>query len=258
MSPVPDPTRRFTDRVGDYDRGRPMYPETLLDVLGARTGLPAPWVVADIGSGTGISTALLLDHGHEVHAVEPNEAMRTAAERRLGARPGFHSFAGTAEATGLPDACVDLVLAAQAFHWFDPVAARAELSRVLRAPGWAALVWNTRRTDDTSFLRDYEALLLEHGTDYQAVRHEWKNRDALERFFVEGHARDVLANEQRLDLEGLRSRLTSSSYVPPLGDPRHEPMLAALDELFAAHEEGGVVRMTYDCEILTGRLGPVT
>lgn len=227
----------------------------MIDVLRGAMGFNESWIVCDVGSGTGLSADLFLSAGNEVWAVEPNPAMRAAAERRLGGRTGFRSRAGSAEHTGLPGASVDLAVAAQAFHWFDAGAAREELRRVLRPPRWAVLLWNTRHVR-TPFLSAYESLLERHGTDYRAVRHDWKNDGALEAFFPDGYERAVLPNEQVLDYEGLRGRLASSSYVPPPGDPRHGPMLEELAALFDAHERGGTVLMTYDCEVLMGRLPP--
>ncbi|HUF75907.1 MAG TPA: class I SAM-dependent methyltransferase [Longimicrobiales bacterium] len=252
MSSTRDPTLRFSDRAADYERGRPTYPSAVVELLQERVGLAPGWVVADIGSGTGISIELFLDRGYEVHAVEPNAEMRAAAERRLGGRPGFRSVPGTAERTSLPGASVDLVVAAQAFHWFDPLAARHELSRILRPPGWAAVIWNVRHDDATPFLRGYEKLLRRHATDYERVRRAWANEAALAVFFPHGLDRAVVPNEQVLDYEGLRRRLVSSSYVPAPASPRHEPMLADLRALFDTHQEAGAVRMTYDCLVMTG------
>ncbi len=133
----PEPTQRFTHRVEDYIRARPSYPAAALDVLAEACGLGPDSAVADIGAGTGIFTELLLAHAGTVYAVEPNDAMRAAAETHLAHRPGFVSVAGTAEATGLAAGSVDLVTAAQAFHWFDPDRTRAEWQRILR-PGAAA------------------------------------------------------------------------------------------------------------------------
>jgi SAM-dependent methyltransferase len=134
-----DPKARFSDRVDDYRKYRPGYPPEVLNVLGERCGLGPASVVADIGSGTGILTALLLDKAASVFAVEPNSPMRAAAEVALGSRPGFRSIPGSAEATTLPDASVDLVTAAQAFHWFDPVVHRSgfaeEVVRTFYLPG---------------------------------------------------------------------------------------------------------------------------
>jgi SAM-dependent methyltransferase len=123
------PTERFSDRVADYARFRAGYPPGVLEVLRRETGLAPHHVVADLGSGTGLSARLFLEDGNVVLGVEPNAAMRQAAERLLAGWPGFRSVAGTAEATTLDAGSVDLVVAAQAFHWFDPDATRAEVVR---------------------------------------------------------------------------------------------------------------------------------
>ncbi len=252
-SPARDPTQRFSDRVDDYERYRPGYPEGVLGILRAGAGLAPAAVIADIGAGTGISTELFLRNGNAVFAVEPNREMRAAAERRLGGRPGFASVAGTAEATTLPAASVDGIVVAQAFHWFDPVGARAEFRRILRPGGWVALLWNTRRKD-TPFARAYEALLEQFGTDYAQVKHERVDEPALAAFFARGFTRQSVPNFQILDDEGLRGRLQSSSYAPAAGHPRHGPMLAELARIFRDHQRDGHVRVEYETQLFVGRI----
>lgn len=255
--PAPDPTKRFSDRVADYVRYRPGYPEALLRALVDEAGLGSGSRVADVGSGTGISTELLLRSGAEVWAVEPNPEMRRAAEERLGGEPRFHSVAGTAEATTLLDASVDLVAAGQAFHWFDRERACAELLRILRVPagrGRVALFWNSRRTEATPFLRDYEALLRRFGTDYERIDHMKLGPEVFEAFFGGEYESRRFENHQAFDFEGLRGRLLSSSYTPAPGHPAHEPMLAELRRLFDCHQQDGQVRFEYDTEL---HLGPL-
>jgi SAM-dependent methyltransferase len=245
---------RFSGRVGDYERGRPGYPPALYDAIVELAALPPGGVVADIGAGTGLSSEPLLERGFSVIAVEPGDEMRAAAERRLGSRAGFSTRPGSAEATGLADGSVDLVLAAQAFHWFDPTAARVELRRVLRRGGSAAVVWNARRATGTPFLEAYEALLLEFGTDYREVGHRGVGDERLRTFFGGPFEHRRFDNHQVLDLEGLRARLLSSSYVPAAGRPRHDAMLTALARIFAAHQEGGRVELEYDVDLSCGPL----
>ena len=249
-----DPLGRFTDRVADYARCRPRYPAAVLDVLRAWGALDDDTVIADIGSGTGLSTALFLDAGYDVYGIEPNAAMRAAARMLHGTNPRFHGRAGTAEATGLPDGSVGCVVAAQAFHWFDPEAARREFARILRPHGRVVLMWNTRRTGSTAFLTAYEALLQEFGTDYREVDHRRVTEDRLRVFFCDSYVKRVLPNAQELDFEGLQGRLLSSSYTPAAGDPRRQPMLAALARLFDAHHHDGRVRLEYDTEVYAGRV----
>lgn len=252
--PSPDSQQRFSDRDENYVRYRPGYPRGLLDVLREHAGLRTGLWVADIGSGTGIASRLLLDAGCEVFAVEPNAAMRDAAENQLGGNPLFHSVAAPAETTTLPEQSVDMILSAQAFHWFDRERARAEFTRILKPSGSIALVWNVRQTDSAPFLRDYEALLKTFATDYAQVRHENVDDTAFRSFFTQGrYEKHLLPNAQHFDFEGLRGRLLSSSYAPAEGHPSHTPMLAELRRIFDAHQRDGEVSFFYDTEIVIGK-----
>jgi SAM-dependent methyltransferase len=210
--------------------------------------------VADVGSGTGILSKLLLETGAEVIAVEPNAAMRAAAERDLGSSSRFRSVDGSAEATGLEASSVDLVTAAQAFHWFDPQRTRAEVTRVLRRPGHVALLWNNRAA--TPFNDDYEAMLEQYAPDYANVRERDRAPEAKIRAFLSpAEVRSAtFPNQQVFDEAGLRGRLTSSSYAPQRGDPLHEAILARLGEIFASHARDGKVTLVYDTIVFWGRL----
>lgn len=251
----PDPTTRFTNRVADYDRGRPGYPDAVYDAIVEIAGLVPGAPVADVGAGTGISSAPLVERGFRVFAVEPNDAMRRAAAERLGERPNFTSLAGTAEHTGLAAASADLVLSAQAFHWFDPGPTRDEWRRILRPGGSAALVWNSRRATGTPMAEAYEALLRRYGTDYLDVKHRGADRRRFSNFFRGPFETLRFDNVQHLDRDGLRARLLSSSYTPAPGEPHHDDMVAELDHLFERHQQDGRVRIDYDVELYVGRLG---
>ena len=254
MSPS-DPTARFTGRVADYAAHRPSYPPEVIDVL-AREGVLRPGhVVADIGSGTGILTGLLLANGNTVYAVEPNAAMAEEAAARLGGDPRFRPIAGRAEATGLPDGSCDVVTAAQAFHWFDLDATRREFRRILRPGGAVVLIWNIRRLDATPFLREYEELLKRFALDYQKISAGWADEGAIGQFFAPSSF-EVRGLEYRqvFGFDGLRGRLLSSSYAPPAGHPRHEPMIAELRRLFDSHQRGGEVAFEYDTKVYWGQL----
>lgn len=251
--PSLDPTTRFTDRVADYVRFRPGYPPALLAWLRTEHGIGPAWRVADVGAGTGLSARPFLEAGHEVTAVEPNAAMRAAAQAALGASPRFRAVDATAERTGLGDAAVDLVVAAQAFHWFDPEAIHREWRRILRPGGLALVLWNSRRTGGTPFLAGYEALLRAHAADYAAVERRYPDEAAMRRWFGAG-LRDARSfeNRQVLDLEGLRGRLLSSSYAPRPDQPGHAPMLEALRQLFERTAEGGLVTIEYETRAYLG------
>lgn len=253
--PAGDPRERFSGRVEAYVRSRPGYPEGLIPLLRGEAALSPSDAVADIGSGTGILSLPFLRFGNTVFAVEPNARMRAAAESRLAKEPGWRSVDGSAEATTLPSRSVDLAAAGQAFHWFDRERTRRELARILRPPQRVVLVWNDRKTDGSPFSRGYESLLRRHGTDYAAVDHRNLGDADFDAFFRPGPwKRFTLPNLQELDRDGLRSRLLSSSYTPPPGDPGHPAMLEELEALFRATAEKGIVRMEYDTQVYVGSL----
>ena len=249
-----DPTERFGDRVEDYLRHRPGYPAALPVWLHAQ-GVAAEARVADIGAGTGQATRMWLEAGHAVVAVEPNDAMRAAGAAALARRHGLRWLKGTAEATTLAAASVDVVGAAQAFHWFDPARTRAEWRRVLRPGGLAVVFWNTRAVARSAFAAGYEALLREHGEDFAEVAAAKPDDAAMRAWFGAGLRGEFhVPHAQELDAPALRGRALSSSSAPRPGQPRHRALLAALDALFAAHAVGGRVALDYDTRAFVGTL----
>jgi SAM-dependent methyltransferase len=254
---APDaPTERFSDRAQAYAAARPGYPQEIATELMRAFDLPPAAVVADLGSGTGLSCEPFLRAGLTVIGVEPNDAMRAAGDRQLAAFAAFRSVKGTAEATTLVDASVDLVIAAQAAHWFEPRAAGAEAKRILKRPPHAALIWNDRVSSGDAFAEGYEALLVEHGGDeYVRVRHRHAHHDLVAAFFGHaGHRELRFTNPTALDFDTLAQRLNSASYVPKAGTPGHAPMMAALRRLFDATQRDGRVAMVYETRVFCGAI----
>jgi SAM-dependent methyltransferase len=258
-----DSTRRFSSRVENYVKYRPSYPAEVVAQLAAECGLTPAASVADIGSGTGLLAELFLKNGNHVFGVEPNREMRQAGERLLGGYASFTSVDGTAEATTLRDASVDLITAGQAFHWFDRQPARAEFARILRPPstgsgqagGWVALVWNERRVGTTPFLEAYERLLRSYGGEYEKLNHRQVDQAAIAAFFAPGTFRIAsFENRQVFDYEGVKGRLLSSSYTPEPGHPQHQPMLDELASIVGAHQVDGTVTFEYDTNVYFGQL----
>jgi SAM-dependent methyltransferase len=248
------PTERFSTKVENYVKYRPHYPPAVVDLLRRECGLTPEWVIADIGSGTGISAELFLANGNRVFGVEPNAPMRAAGERYLASFPNFASVEGTAEATTLPDACVEMVLAGQAFHWFDQAQTRPEFARILKPGGWLVLMWNSR-DDGVPFQQDYERFVVEFGTDYGEVRHQNVTAESLAAFYAPAEMRTATFRQaQIVDYEGLAGRVLSSSYMPGPGHERYESMLAELRRLFDAHAGDGKLALDLVTEVHYGRL----
>jgi ubiquinone/menaquinone biosynthesis C-methylase UbiE len=252
---VTNATSRFSSRVDDYLRYRPGYPPEVIGLLQTECGLRPESGVADIASGTGIFTRLLLENGNSVSGVEPNREMRAAGEQFLKGYGRFISVVGSAEATTLPAQSVDIITVAQAAHWFERRKARAEFVRILKPGGWLVLLWNERRTDGTAFLRDYERLLLTYGTDYQEVRHERTTAEIADFFAPLPFRLRTFESSQECDYTALEGRLLSSSYTPQPGHSGYEPMLGELRRIFEAHHIDERVVLRYDTRVFYGQLG---
>jgi SAM-dependent methyltransferase len=239
-----DPAGRFTDRAADYVRWRPDYPAAAIDHVLHGLGDPSRLTAADVGAGTGISSRLLAERGVRVLAIEPNAAMRAAAEPH----PNVEWRDGAAEATGLAAASVDLVLTAQAFHWFRQAEAVAEFARVLRPRGRLVVMWNARDRRDPLTLGYVEAIHAVHG-EHPAERRPF---DPL---VVSGFGAfspprlETFAHAQELDRAGLLGRATSASYVPKAGEG-FDRLASLLGALFERHRDGrGLVTMRYATEV---------
>jgi SAM-dependent methyltransferase len=247
-------TARFSDRVENYIRYRPGYPPQVLELMRQQCGLEPSHVIADIASGTGIFTKMLLENGNRVFAVEPNAEMREAGTNLLAAFEKLTSVAGTAEDTTLPSNSMDFITAAQAAHWFDRRRARQEFTRILKPGGWCVMIWNERRTATTAFLRDYEQLLLTYGTDYKEVRHERTTALIHEFFAPAPYQESVFDLRQQFDYEGTAGRLLSSSYAPLEDHPNHRPMMLELRHIVEAHERHGFVEFEYNTRVYYGKI----
>jgi SAM-dependent methyltransferase len=254
-----DPTKRFSLRVEFYIRSRPHYPRDVLEFLRRKLGMRPEHVVADIGSGTGISSELFLANGNQVIGVEPNREMREAGEQLLKQRfPKFRSVDATAENTTLPNHSVDFIIVGQAFHWFDPDAARAEFMRIVKPGGWVVLMWNDRWIRESSFAAEYERIVDSFNTDVTHVHHSnvTKKDDAaaIREFFANDFRRVEFPNQQILDLEGVKDRLRSSSYMPMPDDPRYEQVMREAEAAYDRHAKNGTVTLEYKTEVFYGPL----
>ncbi len=226
-------TERFSDRVEQYARYRPRYPNALLSFLIDK--IPRPAAVVDIGSGTGILSDQLLQFGYQVVAVEPNKPMREAAERQLSGHHAFRSVDGTAENTNLRSFSVDAVTCGQSFHWFDRAKCRIEFDRILRPQGYDELL--------TRFVPGYSDCLPRRvaPADIQAFLSD----GSLEPF--------TFPNHQFLTREEFLGRLISSSYVPLVGEPGHKELIEACNALFDQFTANGSIRFLYETQLYLGR-----
>jgi len=229
-------TDRFTERADAYVAGRPSYPPAAIDAIFAGLGHPATLAVADIGAGTGISSRIIADRASKVFAIEPNAAMRGAAQRD----PRIEWIDGTAERTTLADRSVDIVAAFQAWHWFDHALATAEARRILRPGGKLAVVYNERDEHDP-FTAGYGEIVRRYATDATEKRREDALAHALG-LAPDRTTREEFQQVQTLDRGGVHQRAKSSSYLPQDG-PAADAMHAEIDALFERFTAGGSAEM---------------
>ncbi|MDB6126387.1 MAG: methyltransferase [Verrucomicrobia bacterium] len=245
---------RFSSRHAAYAKYRPSYPRELLERLGSRIDLSPERDVADIGAGTGIFTELLLERGLNVRAVEPNADMLGAARKALAHRENFTAVEGTAEATTLASSSVDVVFCAQAFHWFNNDATRAEWRRILRPFGYAVLIWNNLDLNQ-ELERDYYDALVAFSTDRGETLRRARAVQSDNVLFGTGHREHInLPSSQALDFEGLVGRTESLSFAPENSDPAHGALVAGLRRIFDAHQREGKITLRYETVMIFGQI----
>lgn len=245
------PTTRFGNRVANYVRFRPNYPPAVIELLARHARLTPHSLIADIGSGTGLLAAAFLGQGYTVIGVEPNREMREAGDTLLAGYPNFRSVPAQAEATTLPDGAVDLIVAGQAFHWFDVPETRREWLRILKPNHLAALIWNERNPEASAFVRETEALIDTYAAALDpdgAIREG--GRDRIPALFVHAPVHlDEFPHIQQLDLEGLLGRVASCSYIPDEADPHYPEMSVELAQVFDRHQQNGRVTLHYRTKV---------
>ncbi len=249
-----DNTRRFINREEDYVKYRPHYPVEIIGYLQHAYGLDPGKQIADIGAGTGISSALFLDAGYPVVAVEPNKEMREKSQQLLGDSPGFRAVDGTAEDPNLSPASIDAIISGQAFHWFDHQKARAAFKKILRKNGIVVLMWNERQRG-SAFEEEYDQLIIKHGRDYVDVGHRNIGMGNINDFYSPAPVElKTFANKQLFDFTGLQGRLLSSSYMPAKGQDGFDGMIADLQALFDKFKENNQVTINYITRVYSGML----
>lgn len=235
-----NPLTYFSDAAADYAKYRPDYPTAAIDAILEGLGELEQLVAADIGAGTGIGARMLADRGVRVFAIEPNAAMREAAASHRGVE--FRE--GTAEATNLADASVDLVVCFQAFHWFNREQSLLEFRRILKKSGCLALVWNYWELED-KFTRDYFRLLKKASQPKRTRSlltqlRRWAKKLLRKAGFFRPYSRlpyfvevgrHRFNNSKKVDLSGLIGRAQSRGKIPREGEA-FEQLVADLKQLY--------------------------
>lgn len=245
---------RFLNRAEDYDKYRPRYPIALIEHLRHTVPLSPGAAVADIAAGTGIFTELLTHWDNPIYVVEPNEEMMIKAKSRLRGKANCEFISGIAESTGLSAGSIQLILAAQAFHWFDPQKTKAEFIRIGSAHAYVGIIWNKRQTG-TPFEQGYESLLQTYGTDYLKVSHSAVGQSEIDSFFFPGQAElSIFPHTDWLTYEAARGRVASYSFMPKPTSGAFAKVERALHHLFEREQQDGLVSLSYESRLYLGPL----
>jgi SAM-dependent methyltransferase len=231
MGVDPIAVRAFGSQAEAYERGRPSWPVDAIAGLLERFG---SGTVIDLAAGTGKLTRVLAERADTVIAIEPVDGMRAVLHERL---PHVRTMSGTAEAIPLPDGCADAVFVAEAFHWFDPPAAAAEIARVLRPGGGLAVMWNTPGWERLDWFAELQETVIEHRqTKATNLRDTVPWREGLEAEPRFGPLRDEEATHDHLtDREMLLAEIASFSSIGGLPPDRHDAAIAACRAVLERH-----------------------
>lgn len=250
-----NPTGRFGNRVENYAKYRPDYPGEVLSFITEKFRKRKKYKIADIGSGTGIFSRLLLETGQTVYGVEPNPEMRIYAEEHFKDSKNFSSIDGTAEDTKLDNNNIDLITSAQAFHWFELTETKKEFLRIAKVNGSLLLIWNDRKTDTDSFAYEYEKLLRTECPEYSEVMHNNLTDNMIEKFYTPFKTeKRIFRNEQEFDFHGLFGRVKSSSYIPVYNKRKMSNITTLLNKIFDKYNMNGKVKFVYDTTVYFGRI----
>ncbi len=247
---------RFSNRAPYYHRYRPRYPPAVIPLLQKEISLPSTslYRIADLGSGTGILSELFLRNGNTVFGVEPNKEMREEAERQLESYPHFISVNGQAESTTLEDSDINLITAAQSFHWFDIDKTRKECQRILKPEGYMVLIWNQRKESGSSFAKDIEQILVKYSKNYHKSQRDLDEKDFSQFYGHSNFKTKIIQNFHTRTFEELRGMLLSISYTPTEEDSVYPQMIEHLKRLFSRNQINGQIKVEYDTEIIYGQI----
>lgn len=249
-----DPHKTFNGTSSFYSKYRPTYPDDIIQTLSDVIGFNRDWIVADIGSGTGILSRLFLDNGNRVKCVEPNREMREASIRNLAGTGNVDFIEGTGESTGLPDASVDIVVCGQSFHWMGAKAATQEFSRILRGMKWVALIWNDRVMEPGTFTWEYESVVRRYSSEYHSSGSTVLDWDDLRSVFRDNYRKFQFPNVQKLTLDAVIGRYRSASYAIAQDDPRYWKMIDDFSSIFKRFERNGTVEIVHKTVLFLGSL----
>lgn len=245
---------KFTGKTFYYNNARPAYAETLLNTLYADYGFTSQSKIADIGSGTGIFTEQLLKRGSTVYGVEPNADMRALGETKLKEYRNFISVNGDATNTTLLNSSINIVTAAQSFHWFPLDEFRKECNRILQPNGLVVIIYNQRCNDKINEeLTSTIARYCEIGSSSFGSIFIESNRKRISDFFKSDFIEIRKKNSLFMNCKKFLSYWLSRSYAPNIGDVTYEPFVNDIISIFNEYAKGDKILLEQESVAYIGK-----
>lgn len=240
----------FSSQAQNYRNYRPTYPKAMVELIFSQLKSP---VVADFGSGTGKLSGLLIDNAKTLYSIEPNRKMRQYAEEFLGNCANYISLAASAENTTLPDSCVDIITAAESFHWFDNENTHSEMRRILKKNGYVFLIWNVFGGND------YDDEILQLKTAYRAKKNQKTSgipyeQRATNLFGMGNYNVSEYGNSLLQTLDEFRGGMLSTSFAPEKGTVDYVNFTADVEEIFNKYSINGKLKTTITTVCYWGKI----
>ena len=234
---------KFNQLADIYEKYRPSYPQEYIKDIITKCHLNAESIVADIGAGTGILTRQFLQNNLKVIGVEPNADMRKIL-KKLEVNQKFRLVEGTAEHTNLEDNNIDLIVVAQAFHWFNKEEFKKECKRILKPNGSVWILWN--QLDETKdIIKEQKRIDDQYTNRFQEVTgilNATKKEKTLQGFFKEDkYEKKVVDNPLENDKEKFIGSNLSKSYSLKKNDENYENYIEAFGKVFDKYSKNGKV-----------------
>lgn len=243
-------TSLFTGKASLYDRYRPSYPSFIISHLRKKTSLSKRDLIAEFGFGTGKLTRLLLQNGNQVFGIEPENEMQELFLEKYARNTKFTLIPGSAEKNELKNESVDVIVAAQSFHLFDPIKTRDEFYRVIKQNGFIILIWY-HLDRDNKISKEILSLFYRFG-----FKSNQPGRTHIgETFFNDLFSPNIVSHtilpsfKQSYNQNDFLGSMLSSSYAPTFTDNYYEDYIAEINSLFTRFSTNGIIEYKFKLEL---------